>query len=222
MKKRIMAVCLVLSFVVAMSLNAFAAIPVRAYSQKDTYREASVVTIKDIERLFKVCNAQVVDGKKLGSVESMVGANSANRTINFINGKKLSNTEWVIRVDSEVQETFKGDYYVTVLPYQCDGEGNPINVPSQTSTVYGNGQFGPAWFYCGLFDEGNDHKICGYAVAQRITRWPAWEDLSYTTDSLAIKAAADKNVKIPYGNRYISGSYDTLCSSTWLETQLAG
>ena len=123
---------------------------------------------------------------------------SQGKKIRFVNGIRLSDTEFVIRVDCDIQDTdpkasqtFRGDYYVSVLPYRereagVDAEGKmrteAVNVPDEFGDLYNNNMFGPAWFFCMLFDEtqpSGKRDIIGYLVAQRITRWPDWNDLRF-------------------------------------------
>lgn len=132
---------------------------------------------------------------KLTSMHDYV---SQGRKIRFVNGLRLSDTEFVIRVDCDIQDTdpkapqsFRGDYYVSVLPYRereagVDAEGKmrteAVNVPDEFGDLYNNNMFGPAWFFCMLFDEtqpSGKRDIIGYLVAQRISRWPDWNDLRF-------------------------------------------
>jgi hypothetical protein len=130
-----------------------------------------------------------IDGKsvKLTSIHDFAGK------VNFVNGKRLSNTEFVIRVEADdtAAQTFRGDYYVSVIPYEektvtrADGTQSKeaVNVPDEKSAVNGNSKFGPAWFYCMLFNEAQPEgkqDIVGYLVAQRITRWPDKEGVDKT------------------------------------------
>lgn len=132
---------------------------------------------------------------KLTSMHDYV---SQGRKIRFVNGVRLSDTEFVIRVDCDIQDTdpkaaqtFRGDYYVSVLPYRereagLDAEGKmrteAVNVPDEFGDLYNNKMFGPAWFFCMLFDEtqpSGKRDIIGYLVAQRISRWPDFNDLRF-------------------------------------------
>ena len=168
---------------------------------------------------------EITGTQKLNSIHDLVGM---SKTIKFVNGKRLSDTEWVIRVDASADgndntaQTFRGDYYVSVLPYKWRETGSdvireklvdfygvehanvrvadtePVEVPGEFEPVHNNKEFGPAWFFCMLFDENplaqqvitdknsgeritlsafND--VIGYLVARRITRWPDWDDLKY-------------------------------------------
>ena len=128
-------------------------------------------------------------------LQSMHDYVSQGKKIRFVNGIRLSETEFVIRVDCDVQDTdpkapqsFRGDYYVSVLPYREKETGRDlngrlmteaVNVPDEFGDIYNNKKFGPAWFFCMLFDETQPvgkQDIIGYLVAQRITRWPDWND----------------------------------------------
>ncbi len=131
-------------------------------------------------------------------LQSMHDYVSQGKKIRFVNGVRLSDTEFVIRVDCDIQDTdakapqtFRGDYYVSVLPYRereagVDAQGKvrteAVNVPDEFGDMYNNKKFGPAWFFCMLFDEtqpSGKRDIIGYLVAQRITRWPDWNDLRF-------------------------------------------
>ena len=130
--------------------------------------------------------------------QSMHDYVSQGKKIRFVNGIRLSDTEFVIRVDCSIQDTdekapqsFRGDYFVSVIPYREKETGRDangklmteaINVPDEFGDMYNNKKFGPAWFFCMLFDETQPvgkQDIVGYLVAQRITRWPDWSDLRY-------------------------------------------
>ena len=142
--------------------------------------------------------------QKLYSMHDYVGQ-SEKWKVRFVNGIRLSDTEFVIRVDNEIQDqdgkgnspqTFRGDYYVSVLPYkervtgthvETDAFGKEITVedteaievPDEFGDVYNNENMGHAWFFCMLFDETQPvgkQQIIGYLVARRITRWPDWND----------------------------------------------
>ena len=39
--------------------------------------------------------------------------------------------------------------------------------------------YGPSWYYFGLFDDVT-HNICGFAIAERLRRWPAWDDMTFS------------------------------------------
>ena len=150
---------------------------------------------------------------------------SAGTKICFENGKRLSATEFVIRVkaqdESKKTQTFAGDYYVHVIPYETKTKYNEagvpigeeaINVPQETSEKYGNRTFGPAWFYCKLFDDkyitrpviepttgeqkkdekgqpvfNTFHNTVGYLVAQRITRWPDKDNTAFYYEDIITK-----------------------------------
>jgi hypothetical protein len=128
-------------------------------------------------------------------LQSMHDYVSKGNKIRFVNGTRLSDTEFVIRVDCDIQDTdktapqsFRGDYYVSAIPYRereiVDENGKvikttPVNVPDEFGDLYNNKMYGPAWFFCMLFDETQPigkRDIIGYLVAQRITRWPDWND----------------------------------------------
>ena len=143
---------------------------------------------------------QTVNNVQL-KLQSMHDYVSQGNKIRFVNGVRLSDTEFVIRVDCDIQDTdpkapqsFRGDYYVSVLPYKERVTGThyennvlvedtePVEVPDEFGDKYNNKMFGPAWFFCMLFDETQPvgkQDIIGYLVARRITRWPDWNDTRF-------------------------------------------
>ena len=226
--KRLVAALAAIALIATMSLNVFAATPTRTNSK--TRRTVATVTLNDLVRLQDVLNENVVGGKQLGKVESV----PSGTEVRIINAKQLASNEWVIRVDADGQQTFKGDYYVFTREYVCNEEGLPFNVPTLATDT---AKYGPAWFYCGLFDDTGSHDIIGYAIAQRIKRWPMWEDLAYTTGSDAayldtVQTRADgttfknvgsaqavaslKGISLPY----IVGHYDGPSEKNWLANHL--
>jgi hypothetical protein len=143
-------------------------------------------------------------------LQSMHDYVSKGNKIRFVNGTRLSDTEFVIRVDCDIQDTdksapqsFRGDYYVSVLPYKereagLDAQGKmrteAVNVPDEFGDLYNNTMFGPAWFFCMLFDEAQPvgkRDIIGYLVAQRITRWPDWNDLRFYYGETPLRKVVD-------------------------------
>ena len=169
------------------------------------YGGISSVTGKPI--VEKIETAQL----KLQSMHDYV---SQGQKIRFVNGLRLSDTEFVIRVDCDIQEkdpkapqSFRGDYYVSVLPYkervtgshyETDEKGNTklvedteaVEVPDEFGDKYNNKMFGPAWFFCMLFDETQavgKQEIIGYLVARRITRWPDWNDNRFYYGEVPLK-----------------------------------
>lgn len=143
-------------------------------------------------------------------LQSMHDYVSKGNKIRFVNGVRLSDTEFVIRVDCDIQDSdakapqsFRGDYYVSVLPYRereagLDAEGKmrteAVNVPDEFGDLYNNKMFGPAWFFCMLFDETQPlgkRDIIGYLVAQRITRWPDWNDLRFYYGETPLRKVVD-------------------------------
>ena len=215
--KRLVAALTAIALIATMSLNVFAGTPTRTNSK--TRRTIATLTLNDLVRLQDVLNENVVGGKQLGKVESV----PSGTEVRIINAKQLASNEWVIRVDADGQQTFKGDYYVFTREYVCNEEGLPFNVPTLATDT---AKYGPAWFYCGVFDDSGSHEIIGYAIAQRIKRWPMWEDLVYTTGSeheslqpngTAQAAASRRGISLPY----IVGSYDGPSEKDWLANHLA-
>ena len=147
-------------------------------------------------------------------LQSMHDYVSQGQKIRFVNGIRLSDTEFVIRVDSDIQDkdpkapqSFRGDYYVSVLPYKekvtgthKDDNGNivedteAIEVPDEFGDKWNNKVFGPAWFFCMLFDETQPvgkQEIIGYLVARRITRWPDWNDSRFYYGEVPLRKVVD-------------------------------
>jgi hypothetical protein len=195
MNKRLITICMTTLFALVMSLQVFAAKQGAPYSRNGhDFRTVSVIEAKDFERFVAVLNEKDVDGKKLGPVENYTGNNGV-KNMKIVNAKQLTSNEWVIRVYDEGTQMINGDYLVTARPYETDELGLPCNVPENTERYAA--EYGPAWFFCGLFGDGSgtvrvrrddgtyenpksdNHQIIGFAIAQRITRWPAWEDLTY-------------------------------------------
>ena len=205
--------------------NQYSGKTIDIWTKKTAEKYASDVAAADGDAKKLVPQWEITGTQKLNSIHDFVGM---NKTIKFVNGKRLSDTEWVIRVDGSTDgndstaQTFRGDYYVSVLPYKWRETGKdiirqsvidfygvehtnvrvpdtePVEVPGEFQPTNNNKAFGPAWFFCMLFDENplaqqvvtdkntgeritlsayND--VIGYLVARRITRWPDWDDLKY-------------------------------------------
>lgn len=207
--KRFITICMTVFFAMVMSLQVFAAkqgtsaqtatriIPVGGGQtttiQGHDLRYVAEIELEDLNRLVKVLNRQNVDGKDLGPVKNYTGNNGVYG-MKIVNAKQLASNEWVIRIYDQGTQMITGDYLVTARPYETDALGLPYDVPQENEHY--NAQYGPAWFFCGLFGDGSgtirqrkddgsyevksdNHQIIGYAIAQRITRWPAWDDLHY-------------------------------------------
>lgn len=205
MKKRLVAMCIALSLVLAMSINSFAATP--APNNTKTFKTVTWFGLADIERLVQVANEETVDGKKLGKVETIPSGSN----VRIVNGKRLSATEWVVRFASLENPEVDGDYYVFVRPWQADPYTGKNNEPSlAVDTKF----YGPDWGYCGVFDweteiengvpVRNKNLVC-FLIAQRIKRWPLVDDLTFTVGSdvkrVKRQDAKGNDVKDAYGNQ---------------------
>ena len=191
--KKLLSIVIALCLVLAMSLTAFASKEGRRYTQGDvTYVDTASIDLNDLQRLEDAVNNVTV-----GQWDNVQSHKDTGAKI--INAKKLNQagTEWVIRLydkyaeqaltpgvkDEELQnypldqlQNYNGDYYVSLRPYYWNQKRLEVeNAPSKADTA----TYGPSWFYCGVFDDAS-HRITGYAVAQRIKRWPGMLDLSFT------------------------------------------
>lgn len=192
----VMALCLVLS----MSLTAFASHEGRRYTQGEvTYVDTASIDLKDLQRLVDVSINNVTIDQNDGKTGWEKVQSHKETGASIINAKKLNQagTEWVIRIydkyaekaltegtkDEELAsypldqlQNYNGDYYVSLRPYYWNNVKLEVeNAPNKND----NKTYGPSWFYCGLFDD-DTHRITGYAVAQRIKRWPGMLDLDFT------------------------------------------
>ena len=191
--KKLLSIVIALCLVLAMSLTAFASKEGRRYTQGDvTYVDTASIDLNDLQRLEDVVNNVAVGEWDKVQTHKDSGAK-------IINAKKLNQagTEWVIRLYDKYAEqalkdgvkgdelgnyptdqlqNYNGDYYVSVRPYYWNNKKLMAeNIPSNADTQ----TYGPSWFFCGLFED-TTHKMTGYAVAQRIKRWPAMDDLSFS------------------------------------------
>lgn len=199
MKKRLVAMCIALSLVLAMSINSFAA--------TGTPGNVTWFGLADIERLVQVANEETVDGKKLGKVTTI----PTGSDVKIVNGKRLSAVEWIVRFTSLENPEVDGDYYVFLRQLQPDPYTGKNNEPSleRDTKIYG-----PDWGYCGIFDwvqrvENGvpvmKKELTGFLIAQRIKRWPLVEDLTFTVGSDIKKVkkldAKGNPVKDMFGNQ---------------------
>ena len=160
MKKRIISLVLAMSFVFASVLSTNAA----SFSQSGNAKTPTALTYKDVSRLVDV--ATHVRGKQ----HRIVNATKYNG----------SDTIWVVRlVSGSGMEQKQEDYVLNVYPYGRDPETQEVNTLPFKNVEEGTKKFGPAWFYFGVFDDVS-HNSCGFVVAERIKRWPNWDDLSFS------------------------------------------
>ena len=165
MKKRIISLVLALTFVFASVLSTNAA----SFSQGSTVgtvttKNPTSISYKDISRLAEI--ATNVRGKQ---------ARIVNAT--KYNG---SNTVWIARLNfGEGGDQCAADFVINVYPYSWDAKTLSVTSLPFANAEDGTAKFGPCWYYFGLFDDAT-HQSCGFAVAERIKRWPDWKDMTFS------------------------------------------
>ena len=204
MKKRIISLVLALTFVFASVLTTNAA----SFSQGATLgtittKTPVAISYKDISRLAEI--ATNVRGKQ---------ARIVNAT--KYNG---SNTTWIVRLNfGDDGNQCAGDFVVNVYPYSWDLATQRVAaLPFEgEADKGGTAKFGPCWYYFGLFDDVS-HQICGFAVAERINRWPNWDDQRFDS------AIANQGTQFPgttfRGVRY-TGAYPEISSLSFVEDHI--
>lgn len=158
--KRIVSLVLAASFVFASVFSVSAA----SYVQNGTVKTTTFISYKDLNRLTEVATTE--KGKQC----------------RIVNAQKYngSDTTWIVRL-SFAGET--ADYAITCFPYGRDPKTQEITTLPFKSKEEGNawacnGQK-TSWFYFGLFDDVM-HNSCGFGIAERIKRWPEWNDLNFS------------------------------------------
>lgn len=191
MKKRIISLVLALTFVFASVLSTNAA----SFSQGATVgtvttKNPTSISYKDISRLADI--ATNVRGKQARIV-------NATR----YNG---SNTVWVVRLNfGEAGDQCAADFIVNVYPYSWDSKTQSVTSLPFANAEEGTAKFGPCWYYFGLFDDVT-HQSCGFALAERIKRWPNWTDASFSG--------------ITYRGVGYTGSYAEGCDVAFMEKHI--
>lgn len=123
----------------------------------------TAISYADIARLAEV--ATEANGKQA----SIVNATKYNG----------SNTTWIVRLCYGNTYENAADYVLTVIPYSWDTvAGKVVSLPF-ANMEEGRAMYGPSWYYFGLFDDVT-HNICGFAIAERLRRWPAWDDMTFS------------------------------------------
>lgn len=123
----------------------------------------TAISYADIARLAEV--ATEANGKQA----SIVNATRYNG----------SNTTWIVRLCYGNTYENAADYVLTVIPYSWDTvQGKVVSLPF-ANIEEGKTMYGPSWYYFGLFDDVS-HNICGFAIAERLRRWPAWDDMTFS------------------------------------------
>lgn len=186
MKKSIVSLSLALVMVLATAFGTFAATGTNSAAG----RIPTSITLKDLTRITEIANS--VRGK----------------SCKIVNAKQLGSTEWVVRLSfGDEGDQCAADFLISVLPYAYNEQirkvtSLPFN-PDDIST--GTAIYGPCWYYFGVFDDVN-HNICGFALAERIKRWPDWNDLTFNG--------------VSYRGRGVTGRYNLPCSEAFAEQNL--
>lgn len=158
MKKIIISLFLTVSFVCAIAFSGNAA----SYVQNGDLRTPTAMTYKDFTRLEEVAT------EVRGMQATVVNATRYNGRSDV----------WMVRISyGEGGKNYSEDYAITVCPFGKSATGTVNTLPFK-DVEDGTKKFGKGWYYFGLFDT-NTYEICGYAIAERVKRWPEWLDLSF-------------------------------------------
>lgn len=133
-----------------------------------------------------------------------VATDATGKQAYIVNATKYNGNDntWIVRLAFGNGTYENGaDYVITLLPYSSDVISQQVLSLPFKDVAEGTELYGTSWFYFGLFDN-ETHNICGYGLAERIKRWPKWDDLSFT--------GTNKRK-----NTY-TGSYTEACNSTFL------
>ncbi len=133
-----------------------------------------------------------------------VATDATGKQAYIVNATKYngSDSTWIVRLAFGNGTYENGaDYVITLLPYSSDVNTQQVVSLPFKDIAEGTEIYGTSWFYFGLFDN-DTHNICGYGLAERIKRWPRWDDLSFTGTSKR-------------KNTY-TGSYTEVCNSMFL------
>lgn len=158
--KKVISLVLAMSFVFASVFAANAA----SFSQSGATKTPTAISYRDINRLAEI--ATTVRGKQA-------------RVVNAIkyNGNA---TNWIVRLSfGDTGDQCAADFAITCYPYSRDPKTQMITSLPFVTVEEGTAIYGPCWYYFGLFDDVM-HNSCGFAVCERIKRWPDWKDLSFS------------------------------------------
>lgn len=137
---------------------------------------------------------------------TIVASKAMGKEAKILNATRVngSNTTWAMRICYDNYEN-AADYIVSVLPYSIDvSTGKVLSLPFNT-VEEGTKLYGKSWFYFVLY--GNEDKsICGYAVAERIRRFPKFSDNTFS-------GKTKRNIEY-------SGIYEEPTSYTFMEEHL--
>lgn len=109
-----------------------------------------------------------------------VASKATGKTAKILNATRVngSNTTWAMRICYDNYDN-PADYIVTVLPYAIEKEtGKDVSLPFNTLEE-GAKIYGKSYYYFVLYDN-EDKGICGYAVAERIRRFPNFHDNTFS------------------------------------------
>ena len=121
------------------------------------------ITYKDISRLAEIASKE----------------RNKNAVIVNATQYKGKNSTWIVRLNfGDESDQCDGDFAINFFPYAYDKNKKMVTSLPFKDKNEGTTIFGPCWYYFGIFDE-KTHDLCGFAVAERIKRWPWWYDQSY-------------------------------------------
>lgn len=186
MLKKIIGIISVVALVMVSCMPIFAA----NYKQSGKVKTPTSISYKDLLRLQNAATA------------------TRGGTALIVNAAKYQNSDtvWMVRMQySKDNETYLEDYVVGVHPYAYDEISKQVVSLPFTSIEDGTAKYGPSWFYFGVLDDVS-HNLCGFAVAERVRRWPAWNDVSYSGTTYR---------GVPY-----VGSYPEGCSEAFMENHI--
>ena len=188
--KKIISILLAITFLIVSTFTIYAA----EFTQSGNSKIPVSISYKDLTRLEEVANGMYID-----------------RSYKIVNAIKYNGNSniWIVRLSFlKDGESVLEDYVINLYPYIIDNETNVVTSLPFRSVEDGNKIFGPAWFYFGLLDN-IAHNICGFGIAERINRWPKWEDLSF-----------NGNNGLTYGKVGYIGSYKEPCSENFIHEHL--
>ena len=110
----------------------------------------------------------------------IIASNSSGKQAKILNATKIngSNTTWAMRICYDNYEN-AADYVVNVLPYSIEvSSGKVLSLPFN-SIEEGTKLYGKSWYYFVVYDNA-DKSICGYAIAERIRRYPKKKDNTFS------------------------------------------
>lgn len=174
-----------------------------------------------LSQVVSVCAATYVGGAANGVIMSKtptaislndlkrfttIASNSTGKQAKILNATRVngSNTTWAMRICYDNYEN-AADYIVNVLPYSIDvTTGKVLSLPFNT-VEEGTKLYGKSWFYFVVYGD-IDKEICGYAIAERIRRFPNINDNTFSGRTL-------RNIQY-------NGVYEEANSFTFMEDHL--